>query len=416
MNCEIICVGTEILLGNIVNTNSAYLSAKLSELGINLYYHTVVGDNEKRLLDSIKLAAKRSEIIILTGGLGPTYDDITKETVAKAFDKKLFLHNPSLEAIKEYFKKSNREMTDNNVKQAYIIEGATVFPNNNGTAPGMVFEAKESGKSVTVAILPGPPSEMKPMFESCLKPYLANKSDTIFVSHTVRIFGIGESKIESELRKLMESSTEPTIAPYAKTGECELRITSASKSIAEADEKIMPVVNMIAEKYGKNAYGVDVPNLETALFNKLIEQNKTISFAESCTGGLLAKRITDISGSSAVLKFSAVTYCDEAKKRFLGVSDDVINKHGTVSAECAAEMARGIAKASDADIGISTTGVAGPSTSEGKPVGLVYIGICEKGKEPKAYELRLAKSKTPTREYIREMAASNALYLALTTI
>lgn len=412
MNAEIICVGTEILLGNIVNTNSAYLSNKLSEIGINLYYHTVVGDNEKRLLSAIEIAKSRSDLIILTGGLGPTYDDITKETVAKAFGKELYLDTASLEAIKEYFKKAEKPMTDNNIKQAYVISGSTVLENNNGTAPGMVF----SENGITVAILPGPPNEMSLMYENELLPILKSFSDKVFTSHTVRIYGIGESKVESDLKDMMVSFTDPTIAPYAKPGEVELRITSASENKKEADEKIFPIIKMLKEKYPDNLYGVDVPNLETQLVKLYSEKKKTVAFAESCTGGLVAKRVTDVSGASSVIGFSAVTYSNNAKMTVLGVPDEVLSAYGAISSECAKAMAKGIMNAAKADVGISVTGCAGPDMSEEKPVGLVYIGVCKKGAEPISIELHLAKSKKPQRDTIRTLAASRALFEAIKAI
>lgn len=413
MNAEIICVGTEILLGNIVDTNSAYISNKLSVLGINLFYHTSVGDNEKRLINTVKNAAKRSDLIILTGGLGPTYDDITKEATAKAFNKELYLDDSSLDAIKAYFNAIGREMTENNVKQAYIIEGAKVLPNDNGTAPGMVFEADD----VTVAILPGPPHEMSYMFDKYLYPYLEGKTGMSFFSSVLKIFGVGESKIENDLRDIMENSKDPTLAPYAKEAEVELRLTSAAATKEEAENKFAPIISMIKELYGKNVYGVDVPNLETALYNKLKERGLTIAFAESCTGGLLAKRLTDVPGASEVIGFSAVTYSADAKQHILNVPQKLIDKFGVISRECALEMAKGIAILASSDIGVSITGVAGPDSSEGKPVGLVYVGIYSNGKEPLCFEFNLTRGRSKrSRENIRNIASSNAIYLTLNTI
>ncbi len=413
MNAEIICVGTEILLGNIVDTNSAYISNKLSVLGINLFYHTSVGDNEKRLISTVKTAAKRSDLIILTGGLGPTYDDITKEATAKAFGKELYLDDASLDKIKSYFNAIGREMTENNVKQAYIIDGAHILQNDNGTAPGMVFEAE----NVTVAILPGPPHEMSYMFDKYLYPYLEGKSGQSFFSSVLKIFGVGESKIESDLRDIMESSKNPTLAPYAKEAEVELRLTSAAKTREEAEKRFAPIISKIKDMYGKNVYGIDVPNLETALYNKLKERHLTISFAESCTGGLLAKRLTDVPGASEVIGFSAVTYSANAKEQILGVQNSIIENYGVISRECAVEMAKGVANLANSDIGVSVTGVAGPDTSEGKPVGLVYVGIYMKGKEPLCIEFNLTRGRsTRSRENIRNIASSNAIYLTINAI
>lgn len=416
MNAEIICVGTEILLGNIVDTNSSYISNKLSVLGINLFYHTSVGDNELRLISTVKNAAKRSDLIILTGGLGPTYDDITKEATAKAFGRGLYLDDNSLDEIKAYFSAIGREMTENNVKQAYIIDGAHILHNDKGTAPGMVFDAECDGKSVTVAILPGPPHEMSHMFDKYLYPYLEGVTGQSFYSSVIKIYGVGESKIENDLKDIMESSKDPTLAPYAKSGEVELRLTSAAKTREEAEKKFAPIISKIKDMYGTNVYGVDIPNLETALYNKLKERGLSVSFAESCTGGLLAKRLTDVAGASEVMGFSAVTYSATAKERILNVSKDVIDKYGVISNECAAEMAKGIVSLSNADIGVSVTGVAGPNTSEEKPVGLVCVGIYAKGREPLCIELNFAKGRIRSRENIRELAASYAIYRTICAI
>lgn len=415
MKAEIICVGTEILLGNIVNTNSAYISQKLSEIGVDLYYHTVVGDNEKRLLSAIDIGAKRSDILILTGGLGPTYDDITKEAVAKAFNKDLHLDNASLKMIEDYFAKTNRKMTQNNIKQAYIINDSTVLTNPNGTAPGMILEAEYDGKNVISILMPGPPSEMTAMLNDSVLPYLNQRSGVILHSHTIRIYGIGESKVESDLKDLMENSVDPTIAPYAKTGEVELRITSKSKTVEEADSKIIPILKLISDKYGDNAYGIDVPNLETALVKKLKENGLTISFAESCTGGLLAKRVTDVLGASSVIGYSLVTYSNEAKEKLLGVSAQTLKDFGAVSEQCAKEMAIGMKKLSNSNIALSITGVAGPDESEGKKVGTIYIGIATDSKV-EVKEILLGQGRKYSRDMIRTLSSSNALYLALTTI
>ena len=416
MNAEIICVGTEILLGNIIDTNSSYISNKLSVLGINLFYHTSVGDNEGRLISTVKYAAKRSDLIILTGGLGPTYDDITKEATAKAFGRSLYLDEKSLDEIKAYFNAIGREMTENNVKQAYIIDGAHILHNDNGTAPGMVFDADFDGRSVTVAILPGPPHEMSYMFDKYLFPYLEGKTGQSFFSSVIKIYGVGESKVENDLRDIMESSKNPTIAPYAKEGEVELRLTSAAANREDAEKSFLPIIEKIKSMYGNNVYGIDIPNLETALYKKLKENGLTVSFAESCTGGLLSKRLTDVAGASEVMSFSAVTYSADAKQKILGVSENTIKKSGVISRECALEMAKGIAELSGADIGVSITGVAGPDISEGKEVGLVYIGIYIKGKEPICEQQNFSRGRKRTRENIRNLASSYALYRTLTAI
>lgn len=410
MTAEIISIGTEILLGNIVDTNSAYISQKLSFLGINLYYHTSVGDNKERLVNTIKNSAKRSDLIILTGGLGPTYDDITKECVAEVFKKKLYIDNETLDIIKLYYEKNNRVMTDNNIKQAEIIEGTTILKNDNGLAPGMYFESTIYEKNTMVAILPGPPGEMSCMFDNYLFPILKEKSNVTFHSKTVKIFGVGESKVESDLKEIMEKSLNPTIAPYAKEGEVELRLTSSAKNQNEADQKIIPYIEKIKSIYGKNAYAVDMPNLESVLLEKLRQLKLKISFAESCTGGLLAKRLTDLSGASDVIGFSAVTYSPESKINVLNVSIDTLNNYGVISKECSIEMARGIKRLSGSDIGVSVTGVAGPNQSEGKPVGLVYISVYMNESNNFTFELNLSRGRVRTRDYIRNLAASNALF------
>ncbi len=375
MTAEIIAVGTELLLGEILNTDAQFLAQELSKLGINVFYQTVVGDNEQRLKDTIKTALSRSDIVITSGGLGPTSDDITKETVAEAMGVELELDKNSLKDIEDYFARMGRVMGKNNIKQAIMPKNAIVLKNNNGTAPGGIIE--KNGK---IAIfLPGPPNEIVPMYKQSVEPYLMKKADSILFSKTLRIIGIGESKVEEMLYELIKTSTNPTVAPYAKTGEVTLRITAKSKNEDEANALIGPVEKKIREVLGDAVYGIDDDTIYSVVINMLLEKKMTISFAESCTGGLLAQSMTSIPGASAVFKQSFVTYCDEAKNKTLAVENDVLEKYSAVSEQVAKQMAIGAREKSGADIAISVTGVAGPDSDENNnPVGLVYIGIADK--------------------------------------
>lgn len=409
MNAEILCVGTELLLGNTVNTNAAFLARELALCGIGCYYQTVVGDNPKRLRECLALGFGRADIVIITGGLGPTYDDLTKETVAEYFGLAMELHEPSLAAMKQIFARIGAAMTQNNEKQAMMPKGAAVFPNDRGTAPGLAVE----GKGKVAILLPGPPREMTAMFAQSVKPYLLQKSDMRIVSHTIHLFGIGEAALEQKLRDKIEHMQNPTVAPYAGEGEVQLRVTASARSEAEADAMMRPVIDDLCGMVSDYVYGIDVGSLQNALVQELTRKNKTVAVAESCTGGLISARITDIAGASQVFHGGCCTYSNDMKISLLGVSPETLQRHGAVSAETAAEMARGIRRAAGADIGISTTGIAGPDggTAE-KPVGLVYVGVCtENGEEVR--ELRLGRGYGGEREVIRNNAAKNALRLAL---
>ncbi len=410
MRAEILCVGTELLLGDIVNTNAAYLAKELANIGIGVYYQSVVGDNPQRLKDAIALGFSRADLIVMTGGLGPTYDDLTKETVAHYFGKEMKLHEASLQAITAFFEKIGRRMTDNNVKQAWMPEGAEVFDNANGTAPGLAVS--ENGK--TAILLPGPPNEMKPMFERSVLPYLQQFSDRVFVSHNVRLFGIGESTVEDLLFEQMKNSTNPTIAPYAKAGEVTLRVTASGRDSAECEERINPVLVELQDLLGEFCYGIDVPNLQTAAVQKLMECGKTVATAESCTGGLISQRITELSGSSGIFGLGVCSYANEMKEKVLGVRQETLKEHGAVSEQTAREMAQGVRAISGADIGIATTGIAGPTggTPE-KPVGLVYLAI-DSDFYSTVLELHLAFGRREfDRAHIRHMSAQNAFALIL---
>lgn len=377
MNAEILAVGTELLLGDIVNTNAQYIARRLADIGIGVYYHSVVGDNETRLKKAFELALGRADIVITTGGLGPTKDDLTKETAAAIAGKNMVVDQESLEWIEGYFTKLGRLMTENNRKQAYFPEGAVIFHNDHGTAPGCAIDVGEK----KIILLPGPPREMKPMFESSVIPYLSQFQDGILISKVLRICGIGESHMEDMLKDLISAQTNPTIAPYAKTGEVTVRITSKADTEEEAKRMIQPVEKKIRDILGEHVYGVgENTSLESIVAEMLIKYNKTISVAESCTGGLLSSRLVNYPGISTIFKEGVVTYSNEAKKNRLGVKADTLNKYGAVSKETAEEMASGICQSSGTNIGISTTGIAGPDGgTEEKPVGLVYAGLCIDG-------------------------------------
>lgn len=401
MKCEIIAVGTEILLGDIVNTNAQYLAKRLSDLGIYCYHQTVVGDNENRLKEAYDLAFKRAELVITTGGLGPTKDDLTKEMSFEFFNKKSVLHELSMKRIEEHFKKTGRIMVDSNKKQAYFPEDCIILQNNNGTAPGCIIE--ENNK--ILINLPGPPKEMKPMFEESVVPYLKKYQTEILVSKVLRVIGIGESMAADMIKDILENQTNPTVAPYAKDGEVTFRITAKAESETEANELIKPIENNIRNVFKENVYGLGDTTIEEVVSKMLVENNITIATAESCTGGMLAAKLIDYPGISSVFLEGAVTYTNEAKMKRLGVEEETLNIHTAVSEETAKEMAYGIARVSGADIGLSTTGIAGPGGgSEDKPVGLVYVGICIKG-ETKVKKLNLSGN----RQQIREKATKSLL-------
>lgn len=408
--CEILCVGTELLLGDIVNTNAAYLSRRLAELGISVYHQSVVGDNPERLKKALSEAAQRADLIITSGGLGPTYDDLTKETIAEFFGRRLIRNEEILASITSHFTEMGRKMTENNKKQADIPEGAIVIKNDYGTAPGVIIEDDEKG--TTAIMLPGPPRELEPMFLYEAMPYLMKRSGNVLVSRNINIFGMGESSVENILRSLMESSENPTVAPYCKEGEVRLRVTAKAENSEKAYKMCSETVGKILETEVASAvYGIDTDSIEEELVRRLKESGKTIATAESCTGGLIAKRITDISGSSAVFLGGCVTYANSAKEGLIGVSRESLRRYGAVSEQVALEMARGVRHAVGADIAISTTGIAGPDGgTPDKPVGTVWVGISsEKG--DRAVLLKLSPRRE--RSYIRTLAASNALYMAL---
>lgn len=372
MNAEIIAVGTELLLGEILNSNAKFLAEELSSLGINMFYQTVVGDNHNRLLHTVQAALMRSDLVITSGGLGPTHDDITKETLAEAMGVSLELHKESLDRIQHFFDKINRPMSPTNKKQAMLPVGGMVLTNNNGTAPGGIIE--KDGK---IAIfLPGPPREIIPMFKESVYPYLSAKSDGMLYSKTLRIYGMGESTVEEHLAEFMKSQTNPTVAPYAKDDETTLRITAKCKDVAEGEGLISPLEAQIRATLGDAVYGSGDTTLYKVVFEMLRQKELSVAFAESCTGGMLAAKLTDIAGASEVFKEGIVTYSNESKMRYLGVSKDTLTQYGAVSTQTAYEMVNGLKKCSDADVCVSITGIAGPGGEcSDKPTGLVYIGI-----------------------------------------
>lgn len=401
MKAEIITVGTEILLGDIVNTNSQFLAKELASLGLDVYYQSTVGDNESRLMDTLNESLDRSDIIITTGGLGPTNDDITKEVAAKCFNQELVFYNDIWKDIKQYFEKIGLEPTENNKKQAYFPKDCIILNNSNGTAPGAIL--KKENKMIIV--LPGPPKEMIPMFNNELKKHLENLTDYKLISRTLRFFGIGESELEDKLSDIINNQTNPTIAPYAKEGEVTLRITAKSYTKDDADNLIDEVENKIKTLVGKYLYGYGETTLEETVAKLLVEKNLTIAVSESCTGGMVSSTLIDYPGISQVFMEGCVTYSNEAKMSRLGVKKETLDNFGAVSTETAIEMAKGVAMNLKTNVGLSTTGIAGPGggTTE-KPVGLVYIGLYINGKT-KVKKLNLAGS----REKIRVKATKEAL-------
>ena len=402
MNCEILAVGTELLMGEIVNSDAQMIAQGLNEHGFNVYWQTVVGDNPQRLRDALETAKRRADILITTGGLGPTADDLTKETVAEVFGRPLQMDQQQLIRLRE---RMGPKMTPNNEKQAMLPQGCTVLVNDWGTAPGCAFEAD----GCHVIMLPGPPRECTPMFRQRALPYLETLCGGVIGSRYVKIFGVGESAVEYLTRPLADSLENVTMAPYAKEGECELRITARAETKKQALALCDPVVEQVKGILGDAVYGVDVESLEEVVVHGLKEKGMTIAFAESCTGGLLAKRITDVSGASEVFGYGCVTYWNEAKMKVLGVKPETIEQSTEVSEQCALEMARGVRALSGASVGVSTTGYAGPTGgTEEHPVGTVFIGLSWEGGETVFCPERRP---TRSREQVRRAAASHALDL-----
>ena len=406
---ELIAVGTELLLGNIANTDAQMISQGLSELGINVFYHTVVGDNPDRVRQAVDIAKKRADILITTGGLGPTCDDLTKVALAQAFGRKLFYHEPSAQRIRDRFAAMGRPVTENNYQQAMIPEGATVLDNDWGTAPGVAFAAD----GVHVIMLPGPPKEMIPMFTDSAMPYLSRYSGKTIVSHTIHFFGIGESLLESRMHEYMLAHKNPSVAPYAKDGEVQVRVTASAPSHEEAEQMLQPVVAEICRDYGKYLYGVDIGTMQKALVAELQKKHLTIAVAEGASGGNLAKRITDVPGSDQGFEMGVVTNTARAREVLAGVDAKVMETYGVYSQETARAMAQGIRRLSGADISVAITARTGlESDSAGQELGLAYIAV-----DSDAYQhvtkVDLAGNRSAQSEFVRYVSSSSALWNGL---
>jgi len=372
-SAEIIAVGTEILLGNIANTDAQFLSQELSGIGVNVFWHTVVGDNSKRLKEALDIARRRADIIITTGGLGPTYDDLTKQTICQVFGQELVLHEDIVENLKAFYRESlHREMPENNTQQAELPVGCTIFDNAVGTAPGCAFEKD----GVHVLMLPGPPFECQTMTTRCALPYLRKLSHEVIVSHDIMSFGLGESTVEAMLRDKMVHMENPTLATYAKPAEVRLRATAKADTAEEAEAMLAPVVQEVLETLGDSVYGVDISGLPEQCLKLLKEKGWTFATAESCTGGQIAQQITSLPGASIVYRGGVVSYWTSVKGAVLGVPQDILDQYGAVSEPTARAMAEGAARITGAELAVSVTGVAGPDADErGNPVGLVFVGL-----------------------------------------
>ena len=400
LNTEIISVGTELLLGHVTNTDARDVSEMLSEIGINVLYHTVVGDNPRRIRECIEIAKSRADIIISTGGLGPTCDDITKQSLAEAFGLELRQDEKEYEAYLQR-RVYSRSKELNNLQEIMLPEGCTVFHNTCGTAPGCAF--RKDGK--VVIMLPGPPKECRAMLTESVLPYLRELSHEKIVSHTVQIFGIGEGKVDSIFREEMNSMQNPSMAPYANECDCLLKITAKAHSEEEAEALIAPVMAHVQEKLGEVVYGVDVKNMEQRVLQLLKEKGMSFSAAESCTGGDVAKRFTDVPGASSYFLGGLVTYTNGAKAKLLGIDPQLIEEKGAVSYEVAKEMAERVRLIIGTDIGVGVTGLAGPDGDGVNPVGTVYVSMAVEGQ---SWIKRLDLGPHHTRGYIRQMAGNHA--------
>lgn len=406
MTAEIIAVGTELLLGDILNTNAQFLAKELAALGISVYFQTVVGDNPARLKGVVEQARRRSDLLLLTGGLGPTEDDLTKQTVAGAYGDSLRFDEAELAKIQGFFAAWGRTMPDNNKKQAYVPVHGRKIENHNGTAPGMIFEdTRERGKYAV--LLPGPPVENQPMFLDAVKPWLAAMSDRVLASVTLRVMGVGESHLEERVGDLLKSA-DPTAALYAKTGEVVIRVTAGARSMEQARQKCQAYAAQFYERLGDFIYTETEDSLEETVVHALQKAGRQAATAESCTGGLVSQRITAVPGASAVFSTGVCTYANEAKQRLLGVPGEMLRQYGAVSPQVAAAMARGVRKLAGADYGVGITGLAGPDggTPE-KPVGLVWLAAAS---EDATYVQKLVITGR-TRQVVRQVASQNALEL-----
>lgn len=403
MNAEILAVGTELLLGETIDTNSAEISLEMAALGVNVYYKSTIGDNAVRMAAVLSQAMTRSEIVIVTGGLGPTNDDITREVLAGVTGRELVTDEEALAHIKQFFQSTGREMTANNARQALIPEGARILPNPRGTAPGIYLKAGRTH----VFCIPGVPTEMRTMLKESVVPEVASLMENHFVirSRTMKFYGIGESALAAEVEDLLDGSN-PTVAPYAGLGDVRLRITARSLSEREAWDLIEPVEEEIRKRVGAYLYGYNEETLESVVGKLLLRNDAVVTVAESCTGGLVGHRLTNLPGASRYFGQGWVTYSNEAKEKELGVPKDMLAKYGAVSAEVAGAMAKGALEKSGADIAVAITGIAGPDGgTPSKPVGLVFFGCALRGSGVRTHSRQFRGP----REDIKWRAANEAL-------
>ena len=406
MTCELVFVGTELLLGDILNTNAQYLSKQLAAIGVNVLHQSVVGDNPDRLRDVLKTAFSRADLVLTTGGLGPTKDDLTKEVCAAFFEKKLVLHEESLRRMKAYFGEKGVSMPKTNEKQAWMPEGSVIFENQNGTAPGCAME--QNGKRLV--LLPGPPREMKAMYVHSVLPYLQPLTNAVIFSREIHTFGIGESAMAQTVGDLLDSEN-PTVAPYAKEGEAMLRVTAKAETKEAAEALLQPVIDDILTRLGGFVYGVDVPNLETAVVSLLKNKHLTVATAESCTAGLVAKRLTDVPGASEVFGCGIVSYQNEIKEKLLGVDPALIRAQTAVCEDVAKQMAHGVLRQSGADLSVAITGLAGPGKDDlGRDPGLAYLALTD-GKTTVTRTVHTGQTGPGCRSYNRTVFSSHVLDL-----
>jgi nicotinamide-nucleotide amidase len=404
-SAEILTIGTEMLLGDLVDTNAAWLSSRLASLGVSIYRHTTVGDNKERIVTALREATDRVDLVVTTGGLGPTSDDLTNECLATVAGREMVEYPEARRHVDEMFASMGREPTSSNYKQALFPEGSDLIPNPLGTAMGALIELE----GALIATFPGVPAEMESMFGETLELLLKERSDGAIVSRTLHFIGIGESALAEKVQDLLDAS-DPTVAPLAGEGKVRLRVTARATTPEEAEEKLEPVAKEILSRLGEYNFGEDEETLESVIARLLTERGETLALAESCTGGLLAKRLTDGPGASAYLIEGLVTYSNEAKERLLGVSEALLVEHGAVSELVACAMAEGVRKTAGADYGLSVTGVAGPAGGTGeKPVGLIFVGLSdEEGTVAEKLDLSTWKG---SRQAIRERSANRAFDL-----
>ncbi|WP_172194504.1 competence/damage-inducible protein A [Saccharibacillus qingshengii] len=408
MKAEIIAVGTELLLGQIVNTNAQYLSQELASLGIDVYFQTVVGDNKERLKQAIRQAEERADVLVFSGGIGPTQDDLTKDALAETLGLELRTDRPAMDKITEFFADRGIEMTDNNKRQALVIDGCSPLPNSTGLAVGVAISQGEHH----YIVLPGPPSELKPMFENEAKPWLLHQvltDEMPLYSRILKFAGIGESALEDKLLDLIDAQTDPTIAPYAKEGEVAIRLSTKAENIQEANHKLNSLEVQIQSRLAEHMYASEDVPIEETIVKMMADLGLTVSAAESCTGGMVMQSLTTIPGSAAMLRGGIVCYSNEMKEKLLNVPHDYlegVDAPGAVSREVAEVLAEQVRMIADTDYGLAVTGVAGPGYSERKPVGLVYVAIAEREGETEVFELRIKGN----RDTIRKRSTKTLLY------